>query len=67
MSARTAARLAWSVCAFSLVLTAVGLLFVALNLSHPNVPGYDYWVQSSATGMGFRVEVWEFVHRCASD
>ena len=53
MSARTAARLAWSVCAFSLVLTVLGLLFVALNLSHPNVPVYDYWVQSSATGAVF--------------
>jgi hypothetical protein len=53
MSARTSARLAWSMCAFSLMLTALGLLFVALNLSHPNAPLYDYWVQSSATGVVF--------------
>ena len=33
MSARTSAWLAWSVCALSLVLTGLGLLLLALNLS----------------------------------
>jgi hypothetical protein len=53
MSPRAAAWLAWSVCAFSLVLTVVGLLLLSLNLSHPNVHVYDYWHQSAATGVAF--------------
>jgi hypothetical protein len=54
MSHRTAAWLAWSVCALSLVLTALGsLLLLTLNFSHPNVPVYDYWHQSGATGVVF--------------
>jgi hypothetical protein len=53
MSPRVAARLAWSVCALSLVLTALGFLLLSLNLSHPNVPVYDYWHQSTATGVVF--------------
>jgi hypothetical protein len=35
MSQRTSTWLAWSVFALSLVLTALGLLFLALNRSHP--------------------------------
>ena len=53
MSRRAAARLAWSLCALSLVLTALGILLLSLNLSHPNVPVYDYWHQSTATGVVF--------------
>jgi hypothetical protein len=36
MSRHAVSWLAWSLCAFSLVLTAVSLLLLALNLSHPN-------------------------------
>jgi hypothetical protein len=53
MSTRAAAWLAWSVCVLSLVLTALGLFLLSLNLSHPNVPVYDYWHQSTATGVTF--------------
>jgi hypothetical protein len=40
---RTATWLAWSMCALSLVLTALSLLLLALNLSHPNAHVFDYW------------------------
>ena len=53
MSTHAAARLAWSVCALSLVLTALGFLLLSLNISHPDVPVYDYWHQSTATGVVF--------------
>ena len=41
-STRAAAWLAWSVCAFSLVLIALGLVFLALNRSHPGVPVFEF-------------------------
>ncbi len=44
MSYRAAARLAWSLCAFSLALTALALLLLALNLSQPNTHVFDWWV-----------------------
>ena len=53
MSTRAASWLAWSVCALSLVLTVLGILLLFLNLSQPNVPIYDYWHQSTATGVVF--------------
>ena len=43
MSSRTAAWLAWSLCALSLALTALALLLLALNLSHPNTHIFDWW------------------------
>jgi len=36
MSRRTAARLAWTLCALSLALTALSLLLLVLSLSHLN-------------------------------
>ena len=42
ISARASAWLAWSVCALSLVLTALGLVFLALNRSHPGAPDFDF-------------------------
>jgi hypothetical protein len=47
MSTRAAAWLAWSVCAFSLVLTALGLVFLALNRSHPGVPVFEFAFRST--------------------
>jgi type VI protein secretion system component VasK len=43
MSPRTAAWLAWSLWAISLTLTALSLLLLALNLSHPNTHIFDWW------------------------
>jgi hypothetical protein len=45
MSGRTVAWLAWSMCAASLVLTALALLLLALNLSQPDPQVFDLWVQ----------------------
>jgi hypothetical protein len=44
MSRRTAAWLAWSLCALSLTLTALSLLISALNLSHLEAHVYSYWL-----------------------
>jgi hypothetical protein len=52
MSRRNAAWLAWSMCALSLVLTGLGLLFHILTLSHPSVPTFTYWVESTVMGVG---------------
>jgi hypothetical protein len=42
MSIRALVWLAWSVCALSLVLTALGLVFLALNRSHPGTPVFEF-------------------------
>jgi hypothetical protein len=42
----SSAWLAWSVCALSLVLSALGLLFLALNRAHPGVPAFEFAFQS---------------------
>jgi signal transduction histidine kinase len=48
MSTRSAALwLAWLVCALSLVLTALGLLLLALNRSHPDVPNFEFAFRST--------------------
>jgi hypothetical protein len=44
--------LAWSLCALSLVLTGLGLLFHILNLSQPSVPTFTFWVESTVMGVG---------------
>ena len=43
MSRRTTGRIAWSVCALSLALTALALLLLALNISQPNTHIFDWW------------------------
>jgi hypothetical protein len=47
MSRCAAAWIAWSICILSLALTAVSLLLLILNLSHPNVPTYRYWAEGT--------------------
>src|ERR671912_1086009 len=47
MSRSVAVLLAWSVCALSLVLCALGLLFLALNRSHPGTPTYELAFQGT--------------------
>jgi hypothetical protein len=47
MSAHTAARVAWSLCVLSLTLTALSLILLALNRSHPNTHIYDYWLENT--------------------
>jgi formate-dependent nitrite reductase membrane component NrfD len=56
MSRRTgAARLAWSMCAVSLTLTALSLLLLALNLSHPGINVYDYWLENTFQAVSFSI------------
>ena len=47
MSRRAASWLAWSLCAFSLALTALSLLLLIRSRSHPNVHVFDYWVENT--------------------
>ena len=54
MSTRTAAWLAWPVCALSLVLTALGYLVIALNLSL-DAPVYFYWLEPTTIAIGYSV------------
>jgi len=55
MNRRTAAWLAWSLCTLSLALTALSLLLLDLNLSHPNTHIYDFWLDNTLNGMLFPV------------
>ncbi len=50
---RTAARLAWSICALSLALTVLGLWLLALILSYPDVPVYPWWEEGVLEAIGF--------------
>jgi hypothetical protein len=54
MSTRTAAWLAWAMCALSLGLTALTFLLIALNLSL-NAPIYFYWFESTIIAVGYTV------------
>ncbi len=53
MSPRTASWLAWSLCAFSLALTALSLLLLIQSWSHPNVHVFDYWVENTMVAVVF--------------
>ncbi len=55
MSKRTASWLAWTMCALSLALTSVGLVFHVLNLSHPNTHIYDYWIENTVLPISFSI------------
>ena len=50
----TTAWLAWSLCALSLVLTALCLL-LAFNHSHPNTYIYDYWLENTVLPISFSI------------
>ena len=52
---RTTAWLAWSLCALSLALTALSLLLLALNHSHPNTHIYDYWLENTVLPISFSI------------
>jgi hypothetical protein len=52
MSTRAAFWLAWSLCVLSLTLTGLGLLIHILNLSHPSVPTFAHWGESTLMGVG---------------
>jgi hypothetical protein len=52
MSKRAATWLAWSICALSLVLTALSLFLLVLSLSHPDVPMHPYWAANTVLAVG---------------
>jgi hypothetical protein len=54
MSRRTAAWVAWSVCALSLALTALDFLLIALNVSS-NTPAYVFWPELTSIAVGYSV------------
>ena len=51
---RSASWLAWSLCALSLSLTALGYLVIALNLSL-DAPVYFYWLEPTTIAIGYSV------------
>jgi len=53
ISPRAAAWLARSVCAVSLVLAGMGLLFLALGQKHPGVPVFEELVEDAVIAVGF--------------
>jgi hypothetical protein len=53
ISPRAAAWLAWSLWALSLALTALSLLLLRLNLSHPNTPIYGPWLDNTLIGISY--------------
>jgi hypothetical protein len=53
INARDAALMAWSACLVSLTLTALSLLLLALNLSHPDFPIYPYWAEGTLLAVGY--------------
>src|SRR5215211_6901491 len=53
MSRRAATRLAWSLWALSVALTALSLLLLALSLSHPDVYIFDHWLDSTLAAIAF--------------
>src|SRR3712207_4572175 len=54
MTTRTAAWLAWAVCASSLALTALCFLLIALNLSL-DTPAYFFWPELTVLALGYSV------------
>jgi hypothetical protein len=53
MNRRRDAWLAWCMCAVSLVLAALGLLFLITSRSRTGAPVYDYWLVTTVIAIGF--------------
>jgi PAS domain S-box-containing protein len=53
MSRREATWLAWYMCAVSLALTVLGLLFLVTSQSHSGAPAYDYWLVNTVVAISF--------------
>jgi hypothetical protein len=53
MSSRKAVQLAWFLCAASLVLAGLGLLFLIASRSRMGAPVYDYWLVNTVIAIGF--------------
>jgi hypothetical protein len=55
MSARVTTRLAWSLCALSLVMTILSVLLLALNYSHPKTHVYSFWLENTVLPISFSI------------
>jgi hypothetical protein len=55
MNARVATRLAWSLCAFSLVLTGLGVVLLVLNYSDPETDVYGFWLENTILPINFSI------------
>jgi hypothetical protein len=53
MNRRHAAWFAWCMCAVSLVLTVLGLIFLITSRSRTGAPVYDYWLVNTVIAIGF--------------
>jgi hypothetical protein len=53
MRSRASFWLAWSLWALSVTLTALSVLLLVLNLSHPDVHVYDYWLENTLSAVLF--------------
>jgi hypothetical protein len=53
LNGRTSARLAWFVCVLSMGLTALSLLLLSRNLSHPDTHIYDYWLENTIAALSY--------------
>ena len=49
----TATRLAWSLCAIAVALTALSLLLFNLSLSHPGTPVYGPWLDNTVGALSY--------------
>ena len=50
---RVASWMTWSLWALSVGMTALSLLLLVLNLSHPDVHVYDYWLENTLSAVLF--------------
>jgi hypothetical protein len=57
MRSRVATRLAWSLCALSLVLTVLSVLLLTLNYSHPKTHAYGFWPENTVLPLSFSILV----------
>ena len=53
MSRHEAAWLAWSMCALSLLLTALGLVLLVASQSRTSAPVFDYWLLNTVMAVSF--------------
>ena len=55
MRSRIATRLAWSLCALALVLTAFSVVLLALNYSHTRTQVYGFWPENTVIPISFSI------------
>ena len=53
MSTQESAWLAWYMCAISLMMVALGLLFLIASQSRESAPVFDYWLLNTVIAVSF--------------